>query len=99
MPVEIESILEHDDVMTLLDAAETSGTVRQSELTEITEAHEFDVFDLDLLYRELETRGIELVDDTAEREAEKASPPPPPPPLVESTTDPFHHFPLEAGRH
>src|SRR5258706_10029715 len=100
MPVEIESILEHDDVQSLLDAAETSGTVRQSELTEISEAHEFDVFDLDLLYRELETRGIDLVDDTAEREAEKAAPPPPPaPPVVESTTDALQLFLREAGRH
>jgi RNA polymerase primary sigma factor len=99
MPVEIESILEHDDVQTLLDAAETSGTVRQSELTEITEAHEFDIFELDLIYRELETRGIELIDDSAEREAEKASPAPPPAPVVESTTDALQLFLREAGKH
>src|SRR5439155_16212736 len=84
MPVEIESILQHEDVQIVLEATEASGSVRQSELNDLTEAHEFDVFELDLLYRELETRGIECVDDT--REVEKAPPPPPPPP-VESTTD------------
>jgi len=66
MPVEIESILQHDDVQIVLEASEASGTVRQSELNDLTEAHEFDVFELDLLYRELETRGIECVDDTRE---------------------------------
>jgi len=95
MPVEIESILQHDDVQIVLEASEASGTVRQSELNDLTEAHEFDVFELDLLYRELETRGIECVDDT--REVEKVPPPPPPP--VESTTDALQLFLREAGRH
>jgi RNA polymerase primary sigma factor len=98
MPVEIESILAHDGVATLLDAAEQAGTVTQTELTEITEAHEFDVFELDLLYRELETRGVDIVDDTREREPEKAPAPPPPAP-VESTTDALQLFLREAGRH
>jgi RNA polymerase primary sigma factor len=98
MAVEIESILVHDAVVTLLDAAEQAGTVAQTELTELTEAHEFDVFELDLLYRELETRGIDIVDDSAEREPEKAPAPPPPAP-VESTTDALQLFLREAGRH
>ena len=96
MPVEIESILQHEDVQTVLDAAESAGTVRQSDLNDLTEAHEFDVFEFDLLYRELETRGVEIVDDT--KEVEKA-PPPPPPPAVESTTDALQLFLREAGRH
>src|SRR6266545_475267 len=67
------------------------STVRQSELNELTETHEFDVFELDLLYRELETRAVEIVDDT--KEVEKAPPPPPPPaPTVESTTDALQLF-------
>jgi RNA polymerase primary sigma factor len=98
MAVEIETILQHEDVQAVLEASEASGTVRQSELADLTEAHEFDVFDLDLLYRELETRGIEVVDDT--KEVEKAPPPPPPPPAaVESTTDALQLFLREAGRH
>ena len=80
MPVEIESILQHEDVQLLLETSEASGNARQSELNDLTELHEFDVFELDLLYRELETRGVEIVDDT--REVEKAPPPPPPPPAA-----------------
>ena len=75
MPVEIESILQHEDVQLLLETSEASGSARQSELNDLTELHEFDVFELDLLYRELETRGVEIVDDT--KEVEKAPPPPP----------------------
>src|SRR5207248_2650917 len=45
--------------------------------------------------RELETRGIDVVE---EPEPEKA-PPPPPPPTVESTTDALQLFLREAGRH
>src|SRR5215212_2765645 len=97
MPVEIESILQHEDVQTVLEASEASGTVRQSELNDLTEAHEFDVFEFDLLYRELETRGVEIVDDT--KEVEKAPPPPPAPVAVESTTDALQLFLREAGRH
>jgi len=95
MPVEIESILQHEDVQLLLEASESSGSVRQSELNDLTELHEFDVFELDLLYRELETRGVDVVDDT--KEVEKA--PPPPPPVAESTTDALQLFLREAGRH
>ena len=91
MAVEIESILQHEDVQTLLETSESAGTVRQSEINELTEAHEFDVFEFDLLYRELETRAVEIVDDT--KEIEKAPPPPPPPtPTVESTTDALQLF-------
>src|SRR5215208_4069239 len=97
MAVETETILQHEDVKTLLEAAEDAGTVRQTDLSPVTEAHEFDVFDLDLLYRELETRGVEIVDDT--KEAEKLPPPPPPPPApAETTTDALQLFLREAGR-
>src|SRR5262249_27071352 len=97
--VEIDSILQHEDVQVLVETAESAGTVRQSELSDLMDLHEFDVFDQDLLFRELETRGVEIVDDTREREVEKAPPPPPPAPTVESTTDALQLFLREAGRH
>jgi RNA polymerase primary sigma factor len=98
VPVDGESILQHEDLQLLLEAAEASSAVRQTDLNDIADAHDFDVFELDLLYRELETRGVEIVDDT--REAEKAPPPPPPPgPPAESTTDALQLFLREAGRH
>ncbi|MCU1277053.1 MAG: polymerase sigma factor [bacterium] len=98
MAVELESILIREDVASLLDAAEQLGSVRQTELADLTELHEFDVFEADVLYRELEARGVDIVDDTAEREPEKAPAPPPPAP-VESTTDALQLFLREAGRH
>jgi RNA polymerase primary sigma factor len=97
MPVEIESILQHEDVVALLDATAESG-VRQSELNELIETHEFDVLEVDLLYREIETRGIEVIDDMRVVE-ERPKEPPPPPPVVESTTDALQLFLREAGRH
>jgi RNA polymerase primary sigma factor len=97
MPVEIESILQHEDVATLLDATAESG-VRQTELNELIETHDFDVLEVDLLYREIETRGIEVIDDTRVVE-ERPKEPPPPPPVVESTTDALQLFLREAGRH
>ncbi|MFL6019417.1 MAG: RNA polymerase sigma factor RpoD/SigA [Gaiellaceae bacterium] len=98
MPVEIESIIQHEDVLLFLETSEASSSARQSELNDLAELHEFDVFDLDLLYRELETRGVEIVDDT--KEVEKAPPPPPPPPApAETTTDALQLFLREAGRH
>ena len=98
MAVEIDSIVQHEDVQTLLDASAEVGTVRQSEINELIETHEFDVLEVDLLFRELETRGIDVLDDTIERE----QPPPPPPPVqtvVESTTDALQLFLREAGKH
>jgi RNA polymerase primary sigma factor len=97
MPVEIESMLQHEDVVALLDATAESG-VRQTELNELIETHDFDVLEVDLLYREIETRGIEVIDDTRVVE-ERPKEPPPPPPVVESTTDALQLFLREAGRH
>jgi RNA polymerase primary sigma factor len=95
MPVEIESILQHEDVAALLEATAENG-VRQTELNELIETHDFDVLEVDLLYRELETRGIEVIDDVKQKEV---APPPPPPTAVESTTDALQLFLREAGRH
>src|SRR5881397_1180913 len=97
MAVEIESILQHEGVQLLLETSEASGNARQSELNDLAELHEFDVFDLDLLYRELETRGVEIVDDT--KEVEKAQPPPLPTLSYETTTDALQLFLRETGRH
>ncbi len=97
MPVEIESILQHEDVQSLLDACAEIGTAQQSEVNELIETHEFDVLEVDLLARELDTRGIEVVDDTKAKEPPPPSPPPQP--VVESTTDALQLFLREAGKH
>jgi RNA polymerase primary sigma factor len=98
MTVEIETILQHEEIQALLENAEASGQLRQPDLAELIETHQLDVLEVDLLYSELERRGIEVVEEP-EREKEKE---PPPPPLItsyETTTDALQLFLREAGRH
>src|SRR5436190_5012674 len=96
----IESILQNEELQTLIEAAELQGSVRQSELAEVLETHPLDPLETDALYRELDQRGIEIVEEERERE-----PPPPPQPSIahqlsyETTTDALQLFLREAGRH
>jgi RNA polymerase primary sigma factor len=92
---EIDKLLEIEDLRTLLEAAEAAGVVRATDLAEIVEAHQLDAFELDALHRELDQRGLEVVDPAPEPE-------PAPPPVVttvETTTDALQLFLREAGRH
>jgi RNA polymerase primary sigma factor len=72
--------------------------MRASDLAEVLEAHDLDPLEHDALARELDQRGIEVVDDTAVE-----APPPPPAPTPgsspETTTDALQLFLREAGRH
>ena len=95
MTVEIESILGNEELAALLEAAETSGQLRQRELQEILEPLELDPLETDAVYSELDRRGIELLE-----EPEKdAAPPPPSTQSAETTTDALQLFLREAGRH
>ena len=58
---------------------------------------ELDPLETDSLFRELESRGIEVANDVDE-EAPAPAPPPPPQPL-ETTTDALQLFLRETGRH
>jgi RNA polymerase primary sigma factor len=95
----VDTVLGQDELRPLLEAAETSGTIRRVELYEVLEPHDLAPLELEGLERELEARGFDLVD---EREEKKQSLPPPqpyvPPPL-ETTTDALQLFLREAGRH
>ena len=96
--MELDLLVANEELQQLLEAAEQSGSVRHSELHELLEPHELDPLEVDAVYRELEQRGIEVVDDEAA--AEQAPPPPPPVATpVESTTDALQLFLREAGRH
>src|SRR5438477_7944130 len=93
----IESVLENEELRGLIEAAEPTGSIRQPDLAEFLELHPLDPLEIDALYRELDQRGIEVVEEEKERE-------PPPPPLVqqlsyETTTDALQLFLREAGRH
>ena len=80
MTVEIDIILRSEELLALLEAAESSGQLRQSELQEVLEPLELDPLEVDAVYIELDRRGIELVDEPKEEQ-----PPPPPPVAVETT--------------
>ncbi len=95
--VELDSLWANQEFQQLLEAAEQSGSVRHAELAEVLEPHELGLLETDAVYRELDQRGIEVIDETKEA----APPPPPPPPAVaqETTTDALQLFLREAGRH
>jgi RNA polymerase primary sigma factor len=96
MAVEIETIMQIDAVLTLLEAAEVDGTVRRSELTELIDSQELDELEVDALQQELDRRGVDVLDD------DRVEPPPPPTPVqqvFETTTDALQLFLREAGRH
>ena len=91
--VDIDSLLAQDEVRTLLETSEHAGTIQLRELVDLVEAHDLTPLEHDALLRELDKRGIEVVD---------APPSPEPPPLAavaESTTDALQLFLREAGRH
>ncbi len=97
MTVELEPFpFQTEELQQLLEAAEQSGSVRQAELAEVLEPLALDPLETDAVYRELEQRGIDVV------EAEPLETPPPPPVAAapfESTTDALQLFLREAGRH
>jgi RNA polymerase primary sigma factor len=95
--VDIDLLLRNDELLQLLETAEQAGSLKAAELAEVVETHELDALEQDALYRELDRRGIELVDGT------QAEEPPPPPAAIsapqETTTDALQLFLREAGRH
>ena len=93
MTVLSNELLNYDDLKQLIEEAEHAGSVALAELTDLIEAHGLDPIEVDALHRELEQRGIEVLD---------RAPEPPSQPLTlsnETTTDALHLFMREAGRH
>jgi len=99
--VEIENLLTSDDIRVLVEVSETAGTMRSTDLAEIVETHELDALEQDALLRELETRGIEIVEEVAApvEAAEPELEPEPVPAAPEATTDALQLFLRDAGRH
>jgi len=103
---ETDILLLSDELLQLIDGAEERGLVRQSELNEVLDPLQLDALETDSVYRELETRAIDVLNDIVDDDdpAVEAAPPPPPepPPLQlswETTTDALQLFLREAGRH
>ena len=91
--VEIDMVLATPELQELVEAAEQTGSLRHVELTEALEPLRLDALETDAVYRGLEQRGIEIVE-------ESHAPPPPPQPVVqETTTDALQLFLRDAGRH
>ena len=91
--VDIESLLAQDDLRSLLETCEQTGSIRAPDVTEIVESHELSGLEHEALVRELDKRGIEIV------EAPPVERPPVAPAPVETTTDALQLFLREAGRH
>jgi RNA polymerase primary sigma factor len=102
---EYERLLELDELKLFLDAAESAGSVPTAAVGAIAEAHLLDALELDVLHRELDRRGIEVLTepvtaDVSADDGREADPEPPPIPHVqETTTDALQLFLREAGRH
>jgi RNA polymerase primary sigma factor len=101
--VDIDRFLAQDEVRALLETSEQAGTIRVHDLAELVDAHELAPLEHEALLRELDKRGIEVVDPASPGRLEQESPPPElAPPLAtaaESTTDALQLFLREAGRH
>ena len=76
--VDIDSLLAQDDVRALLETSEHAGTIRVRELADLVEAHELAPLEHDALLRELDKRGIEVVDIRRPRRSLPRSSPPSP---------------------
>src|SRR3712207_1363554 len=91
--VDVELLLGFDDVRQLIEAAEQSGSVRLADVAEIAEVHELGVLEVEAVVRELEQRGVEIVDGEREAVAEPA------PSAPETAAHSVQLFLREAGRH
>jgi RNA polymerase primary sigma factor len=92
--IDIDTLLAQDEVRALLESSEQAGTIRVQQLAELVEMHELAPLEHDALLRELDKRGIEIVDPPAAPE-----PAPVPTATAETTTDALQLFLREAGRH
>ena len=108
MTPEADILLLSDDLRQLVDNSEERGSLLQSELNEVFEPLQLDPFEIDAVYRELETRGIDVIVDVDENGETTAHPEPEPEPAPapaplqvswETTTDALQLFLREAGRH
>ncbi|MGL6278426.1 MAG: sigma-70 family RNA polymerase sigma factor, partial [Gaiella sp.] len=90
--VDIESLLAVDDVRALLEQCEAAGRIPSGELSELSELHELTPLEHEALVRELDKRGIEIVEAAV-------APEPSPVAVADSTTDALQLFLREAGRH
>jgi RNA polymerase primary sigma factor len=94
--VEIENVLGTAELHDLFEQAEQNGSLRYADLNEVLEPMHLDALETDAVFRELEQRGIEVLEPEPEQ---REAPPLPPPVVQETTTDALQLFLRDAGRH
>jgi len=92
--IDNDNVLATPELQELVEAAEQTGSLRYAELAEAIETLHLDPLEIDAVYRALDQRGIEIVEQQPEPQ-----PAPPPQPVVETTTDALQLFLRDAGRH
>ena len=93
--IDIDNILIVEEIRHLLEQSEQVGTIRASDLAEVAETYELTELEQDALLRELDHRGIEIVELPPPQSEVVAAITAP----VETTTDALQLFLREAGRH
>src|SRR5438067_12329725 len=93
--VEIDNVLATPELQELVEAAEQTGSLRHTDLSEAIENLRLDPLETDAVYHVLEQRGIEII----EHQDPQPPPPPPQPTVHETTTDALQLFLRDAGRH
>jgi RNA polymerase primary sigma factor len=88
--VDFDTLITIEDVRVLFEAAEHTGLVRSADVAEIVDVHELNPLEQETLLREIDKRGLEIVESVAV---------PGPPLALESTTDALQLFLREAARH
>ncbi len=63
--VDIETLLAGDEGHAMIEASEHAGCIRAAELAEFSEHHELSPLEFEALLRELDKRGIDVVEESA----------------------------------
>ena len=90
--VDIETLLAQAEVNALLESSEQAGTIHAHELADIVDTHELSAVEQEALLRELDKRGIEVVEQPVVEPLAA-------PAATEATTDALQLFLREAGKH
>src|ERR671933_134435 len=90
--------LQNEEIQHLFERGEAAGFLDATELTETLDTLEIEPADVETLYRELEERGIEVV-ETPKEPAREPTTPPRNQEVLETTTDALQLFLREIGRH
>src|ERR687892_4398 len=90
-------VLQHEEILQLLEKAEAAGFVEASDVADAIEAAELEPPELEALQRELEERNIEVIEP--KEPPKEPTAPPRATEVLETTTDALQLFLREIGRH